>query len=217
LKDGIWKRPQEESTMKVHQILAGGKQMPAKKIINDEQLLSLMHEGLNKKEAAKRLGVSPTAVGNRLKRLLPPTDSILEKYDLTDKEKAFALAKAQGLSNTRAAMSAYDVTSLQSAKSLGTTLMKNQDIKESIEEIMEAEGLTRRHRVKRLRLHVDSADPVVSLKGIDLANRMDGSYAPEKYQHSIESDLDAILQRIESRFMKEIDITPEENEPLSGV
>jgi len=190
--------------------------MPAKKMIDDSQLLSLMREGLTKKEAADRLGVSPTAIGKRLKRLLPSSDSILEKYDLTEKESAFVRGKAQGLTNVQAVQSAYNVTTLKSAKSLGTELMKKPEIQQSIQEIMETEGLTRPYRIRKLKSHVDNVDPAISLKALDQSFRLDGSYAPEKHSHSIEDDIDSILFRIEGRFRKTIDVTPE-NEPLSGI
>jgi hypothetical protein len=150
--------------------------MPAKKIINDEQLLSLMHGGLNKKDAAKRQGVSPAAVGKRLRQIMPSADSILEKYDLTDKEKAFVLAKAKGKTNTQAAMSAYETTSLESAKSLGSALMKKPEIQQSIPELMDSEGLTERHIVRKTKNRVDSVDENVSLRGIDIACRLRGLY-----------------------------------------
>jgi DNA-binding Lrp family transcriptional regulator len=155
--------------------------MPFKKTIDDEKLLSMIKE-MPQKEIARHFGVSPSAVCKQLKRLLPAPETILDKYDLTKKEKAFIKAKAAGATNTQAAMNAYETTSMESAKSLGSALMNKPEIKESIQDIMENEGLTRTYRVVKLKKHVDNRDPNISLKGLDMSFKLDGSYAPEKHE-----------------------------------
>ncbi len=153
--------------------------MPAHKIINDEQLLSMLSQGKSRKDVAVFFGVSVVAIGKRLKRILPSGDSILEKHNLSEKEAEFVRNKAQGLSNVQAVQSAYNVTSLQSAKSLGTTLMKKPEIKQSIEELMNCQGLSRRYRVQKLKQHVDNRDPNISLKALDQTFRLDGYKAED--------------------------------------
>lgn len=145
--------------------------------INDKKLLDMIQSGKTQKEIAEHFGVSPAAVCKRLKRLqLPPSVAAL-----TEKERRFAFAVSMGKSKTIAAMDAYNCKSAASAKSFGHNLMKRDDINKAIQDIMAEEGLTRRHRLQRLKSHVDNQDPGVSLKALDQSWKLDGSYAPEKH------------------------------------
>jgi len=148
--------------------------------INDNLLLQMIQEGREQKEIAKHFGVSPAAVCKRLKRLAPPPPSL---EVLTEKEQLFAIEKAKGVTATQAAMKSYECSSLQSAKAIGSQLMGKPEIREAIEDLMESHGLTRAYRVKKLKQHVDHADPGISLKALDMSYKLDGSYAPEKHQH----------------------------------
>jgi predicted transcriptional regulator len=145
---------------------------------DDNHLFALLKAGNNQKEAAKLLGVSPAAITKRLKRLVPPPESLQK---LTPKEQKFAVAIAHGKTKTEACFETYEVTSRESAKALGTTLMKKTDIREAIADLMDQKGLTQGYRVEKLKGHVDHADPNVSLKALDQSWKLDGSYAPEKH------------------------------------
>lgn len=146
--------------------------------IDDNQLLEMFREGKIQKEIAKYFNCSPVAVSKRLKRLLPDP---LVNHSLTEQQKRFVIEKGKGKSNTQAALAAYECGSLQSAKVIGSQLMSDPEINTAIQELMDSEGLTRRYRVRRLRHHVDNRDPNVSLKGLDMSFKLDGSYAPEKH------------------------------------
>lgn len=148
------------------------------KKIDDDRLLEMFHAGTLQKDIAVHFGVSPVAVSKRLKRLLPDP---LMNHDLTEQQKRFVIEKGKGKNNTQAALIAYECSSLESAKVIGSQLMADPDIKIAISDLMASEGLTRRYRIQRLRNHVDNRDPHVSLKGLDLSFRLDGSYAPEKH------------------------------------
>ncbi len=150
--------------------------------IDDNLLLKLYQEGKEQKEIAKVFGCSPAAICKRLKRLIPPPlPASLEA--LTDAQKKFAIGVASGQTITNAALSAFEVTSRASAKTIGHRLMKDPKVKEAIEDLMNEEGLSKRYRIKRLRQHVDSPDGLISLKALDMSFKLDGSYAPEKHMN----------------------------------
>ena len=94
---------------------------------------------------------------------------------LTPKEKAFVIAVASGESQTSAALKAYDVTSRESGKALGHTIMGNVKIKEALAEIRDKE-IPISHLVKRLRHHVDSRDPATSLRAVDMGLKLHDAY-----------------------------------------
>ena len=140
---------------------------------NDEIILKMLKEGKTQRAIAKYFGVSDVAIHKRVKRLMPKPKS-LEK--LTAKQQKFALAVADGQTKTNAALEAFDCNSRNSAKTLGVNLMKDNDICTAINEVMQSVGLTRRYRVKRLKEHIDSVDPNISLRGLDQSWRLDGGY-----------------------------------------
>lgn len=154
--------------------------MPKK--IDDDILFRMVNgEGKSQKEAAAFFRVSPAAICKRLRRLSFSPDAIMEKHNLTEKEKAFCIEKAKGRTNTQAALISYEAGSIQSAKVIGSQLMDKPEIKEAIEDIMDRHGLTKNYRVGRLRTHVDNRDPNISLKALDQSWKLDGSYAAEPH------------------------------------
>ena len=149
------------------------------KKIDDALMLGMLKQGKQQKEIAEHFKVSPVAVCKRLKRLIPPPKS-LEK--LTDKERRFAIEVVKGRTATQAALNSFDVSSMNSAKVIGSQLMQKPDVKMAIDELMEYHGLTRSYRIQRLKEHVDHQDPIVSLKALDMGFKLTGEYAPEKHQ-----------------------------------
>jgi hypothetical protein len=145
---------------------------------NDREIIRMHDEGKTGVEIAAHFAVSPAAISKRLKRLLPAREP--ESFDkLTDKQKKWVLAKAEGKSNTSAAMEAFDVTSRESAKAVGHKLAQDPDINLALTDLMAQEGITRRHRVQRLRAAIDHPDPNVSLKGLDQGWRLEALYGVE--------------------------------------
>lgn len=163
--------------------------------IRDDELLEMLKQGKMQKEIAEHFGVSPAAVCKRLKRLLPQPESVLDKYSLTDQQKQFVIEKAKGKTNTQAVIASYEVTSMQSAKVIGSQLMDKPEIKMALNELMELH-LPQYHRIRKLRSHVDNRDPNVSLKALDLSWKLDGSYSPEKHMN-VNFDINATNKRIE--------------------
>lgn len=148
-----------------------------RRIIDDNKLLAMMEEGRTQKEASEFFGVSEAAVSKRLKRLTPLPDSF---ENLSEKEKKFALEIAGGKTQTQAALNSFEVTSMDSAKSLGSELMRKPSIQQAVSDLLEDYGMGRIFRIKKLRTHADNRDPNVSLKSIDIANKMDGIYSEDR-------------------------------------
>ena len=145
--------------------------------IDDDQLLDLLGKNRQQKEIAKILGVSEPAISKRIKKLLPSPESL---HGLTFKEQRFVIEKAKGNTATQAALMSFDVSSIESAKVIGSQLLARPGIKAAISDLMEYHGLSPSYRVGRLKTHCDSRDPHVSIKAIQEANKMDGQYAPTK-------------------------------------
>jgi hypothetical protein len=148
--------------------------------IDDSRLITLKNEGRLQKDIAKILGVSEPAITKRIKKLFP------ERYEppkslevLTDKEQRFAIERAAGRTATEAALNAFDCSSRQSAKVIGSQLMGKPEVQEAISDLMDQAGLTRRYQIAKLKKHVDNElDPHVSLKALDQSWKLDGSYGP---------------------------------------
>ncbi|OPY71010.1 MAG: Terminase small subunit [Syntrophorhabdaceae bacterium PtaU1.Bin034] len=150
------------------------------KKIDDTVLLRLYQdEGKSQKEIAAFFGCTPPPVCRRLKKLLPKrTPEAFEK--LTDKEKQFCVAMAEGKNQTDAALEAYDTESRKSAKVIGSNLMARPEIQSTISELMDIHGLTRDYRIKKLKKHVDDTDANISLRALDICNKLDNSYPPQR-------------------------------------
>jgi hypothetical protein len=175
--------------------------------IDDNLLLQMIKQGKLQKEIAEHFKVSPVAVCKRLKRLLPPPKSL---ENLTEKEKRFALAVAGGKTATQAALNSFEVSSMNSAKVIGSQLMAKPEVKIAVDELMEYHGLTRSYRVNKIKQHVDHADPSVSLKALDMSFKLDGSYAPEKHAVATTSLNDTLL-RLHQNLFSEEQKKPEKN------
>ncbi|MBT9165316.1 MAG: hypothetical protein DDT23_01333 [candidate division WS2 bacterium] len=152
------------------------------KKIDDNLLLELHKQGLNQKQIAERLGVSNVAIHKRLRHLCPPP--LPESFEaLTEPQKKFAIEVAKGETATNAALKSYEVTSRESAKVIGSNLMKHPQIREAVEDLMHEEGLTKRYRIRRLKQHVDSPDGFISLKALDMSFKLDGTYKEKEEEY----------------------------------
>ena len=193
------------------------------RITDDETILQMLKDGRTQKEIAKHFGVSPPAICKRVKKILPPPESL---QDLTEKEQAFAMAISKGMTQTDAAMTAFDVTSRVSAKSLGCTLMTKPDVQVAVADLMQQQGLTRIYRVRKLKQHVDNRDPNVSLKALDQSWKLEGAYTEkhvnlninyEDYDKTIEA-LDAEIAELEETLLQHAggnfgpELTPDETD-----
>ncbi len=173
---------------------------------NDAEILALKEKGLNCKQISewylreKNIKVSSVAVWKRLKKLAPYV--ILEKYNLPEDRKGFVIEKARGLSNVDAVLRSHkEVSTRDSAKSIGCQLMKDPDVNAAIQDIMAQEGAPRRARVQVLGGHIFSKDPEVSLRALDQSWKLSGDYAPEK---SLNMNLDISITAEEANDLLEI-------------
>ena len=121
-----------------------------KRKTNDAELLKLIDEGkLTRKEIAAHFGCSEPAISKRL-YVLRPDGEPLKIEALTERQKSFVVEMASGTSQTGAALKAFDISSYDSAKSIGHTLMKDPDIKAALQEIIDRE-IPLSHLISRLR------------------------------------------------------------------
>jgi phage terminase small subunit len=140
---------------------------------DDKIILQMLEEGHSQKDIAKHFGVSPAAICKRVARLSAYPKTLKE---LSPKEQRFAVSVAEGKSQTQSAIDAYDVSSMGSAKSLGSQLMKKPRVNAAINELMEYHGMGRHYRVQKLKEHLDSPDPVISLKSLEISYKADGTF-----------------------------------------
>jgi predicted transcriptional regulator len=166
----------------------------AKRKIDDRRLLEMFNNSTMQKEIAEHFGVSPVAVCKRLKRLLPQPEPILERHKLTEQQKQFVIEKANGKTNTQAVMASYEVSSLDSAKAIGSQLMSKPEIKMALNELMEIGGIGRNFRIQKLAQHMQNPDPVVSLKALDIGFKLSGD------------DLEAKRQTLETQTFITVDL-----------
>jgi predicted transcriptional regulator len=177
--------------------------MPRK--TDDNVILQMLSQAKSQKEIAEHFGVSQAAVCKRVKKINAVLKVKKSLEGLTDKQKNFALAIAEGKSQSQAAMESHDCSSFDSAKNLGSQLMARPDIQTAVAELMQEEGLTRRYRVRKLKGHVDHADPNVSLKALDQSWKLDGAYKEEQvHVHMSYDDMVKINQQTKAR-MKELE------------
>ena len=147
---------------------------------DDHIIFKLLNEGKSQKEIAEHFSVSGAAICKRVKKILGKKPESFE--NLTEKKQKFVLAIAEGKTQTQAALDSHECGSLDSAKNVGSQLMKKPDIQIAVAELMQEEGLTRRYRVQKLRSHIQHPDPNISLKGLDQSWKLEGAYT-EKHVH----------------------------------
>jgi len=154
--------------------------------INTEQLLVLLDEGQNQLQCAAYFNVSASAISQKLTKLRrqAPSESFLR---LPEKRQVFVLEKSSGKNNMEAARAAFDCTSDDSAKVLGSKTMQDPDVRLALSDLMAQEGLGRRNRIKRLKDMIFSEDFPSVGRGLDMSFKLDGSYAPEEV-HVIQYD-----------------------------
>lgn len=168
------------------------------KKVDDEKLIEMLEQKIPQKEIASYFGCAESYVTKRKKRLLGPNMDELETFSsLTDQQKRFVIAKAEGQTNVQAVTNSYEVTSKDSAKSLGTQLMQNPAIQQSLTELMNYNGLTKEDRIKQLKKLVYHNDGNISLRALDQTWKLDGSYAPEQHTNHTLVDLRALVAVVE--------------------
>jgi DNA-binding Lrp family transcriptional regulator len=152
--------------------------------IRDDELLAMYRSGTPQKEIATAMGVSEPAISKRLKRLLPQPEDVLNKYNLTPQQQRFVVARAKGKTATQAVLESYEVGSMESAKVIGSQLMSRPEIRTVIAELLEIKGYGREYRVQKLGNHMDNADPVVSLKALEMGFKLSNDFPTNSNQNT---------------------------------
>lgn len=148
--------------------------------IDDTVMQKMLADGKSQKECAVFFGCSEAAISKHLKRQRQ-TDELPESFQkLTAKQKQFVLARAEGKSNTGAALDAFDCKTTESGHAIGVKLSSDPDIQTAIHDLLHQEGIGKRARIKRLKKVVYAKDLGIAHKGLDTAFKLAGDYAPEK-------------------------------------
>jgi len=181
--------------------------------ITDQTLIAQMGRlaagELTQKDLAAQLGVTPSAINQRIMKM--KAYAVPESFkNLTDKQKMFTLAKLEGKSNLDAVKASYDVTSNESGKALGTQLMKDPDIGMAIQDLMAQEGITRRRRVQRLRDMIESKDLSIAGRGLDMGFKLAGDYAPVQGEIISMIEIRALVAAITAQPTHEENVIDEE-------
>ncbi len=175
--------------------------------IDDDILHKMIAEGKSQRETARFFGVSDAAISKRIKRLTQaePPESF---KSLSPGEKKFVLAKIEGKSGTAAALQAFNCGSIESAKAIGSRLSGDPDIQRAIEDLMHEEGIGRRRRIQRLRDVIEAKDLGIAAKGLDMANKLTGEYAPEKIDINAQmASTIALIHEIKKMEMEKRNLT----------
>ena len=153
-----------------------------RKIESDAELLKLS-ESMTGKAIAEMMGCTPAAVSKRLSKLRrqAPPESFTR---LSEKQQKFAVALAQGKTQTQAAMESFETGSLDSAKSIGCKLAKDPDISTAVTDLLAQVGIPKRRRAERLRDMIECADLGIVGRGLELSYRLDRSLV-EQVEHTV--------------------------------
>lgn len=185
--------------------------------INYAELKELLDSGKSQRECSRHFGVSDAAICKAVRRLraLDVPDSFKK---LTDRKRTFVAALAEGKSKTAAAIDAFECSTLDSAKALGSTMSKDPDIEKALVDLMAQEGITRRRRIQRLRDLIESPDLNAVSRGLDMSWKLDGAYAPGQIEIVDHRELSERLADL-TRKMREaglltkiVDVTPIQEE-----
>jgi len=159
------------------------------KKIDDDELISLLKKGnITQRSLAARYQCSEAAISKRKKKLeklgVYNESELPESFtQLGDREKKFVVARLGGANQTLAAQQAFECGTHGSARSRGSQLMRRNDIKVAMSELLQERGLSRTVRIDKLKEHLENKDPNTSLKSIEIANKMEGLYGTDKHLH----------------------------------
>ena len=98
-------------------------------------------------------------------------------------------------------MNSFECGSLQSAKVVGSQLMNKQGIQLAIRDLFELKGHGREFRAEKIGFHMDSANPIISLKALEMGCKLAGdeqeakTQIPEKHRY-IEIDISSYEDRL---------------------
>ena len=185
--------------------------MAQRKITIDESFITLMGQidsgEIMLKDAAAMLNVSPAALCQKRKKLAlqkPPESLTI----LSPPKRLFCEARAAGFSNKQAAKLAYPNAKEKSLPVIASQIMAEPNAQTAIIDLMARHGIDRNHRVSRLADVINSTDLNLAVKGLDQSWKLDGSYAAEKVDLSInETEIRALIAALDIP-PKIIDITP---------
>lgn len=164
-----------------------------RKTVDAQQVWQLYQDDVSQREISNRMGCSEAYISKLIKKLKKRNAPMPESFEfLPEKVQRFVLAKAEGKTNTDAAMASYDCSTRDSAKTIGTRLIGQPEVRQAIVDIMNDEGIDRRYLVKRLGKHIDSDEPNISLKGVEMGLKLHGELANRNVNINLNVDCDPV-------------------------
>lgn len=172
-------------------VKSGLNRRPCVQKFEDEDMIKLLREGMNKTEIAKVLGCTRQAIHKRIDllglKVIPPNKHITpeeilgESADkLTLQERNFAMDVATGSKPSVAARKNFPDLAPRTQQMKSSTLMRRPDVKEAIDTIMERAGMGRVKRVEKLVEHIRSKKEETSLKALDMSFKLTDEYPAQK-------------------------------------
>lgn len=168
--------------------------MMRKPTIDNQAVWQLYQDGLTQREISKRLGCTEAAISKKIKVLKKRNAPLPESFEfLPDKVRGYVLAKAEGKNNIDAVFASHDaVTTRASAKTIATRLNSQPEVQQAITDIMNSEGIDRRYLVQKLGKHINSDEPNISLRGVEMGLKLHGELVNRNVNINVNVDCDPV-------------------------
>lgn len=122
---------------------------------------------------------------------------------LTDKQERFAQCIAlEGMNNSEAYRECYNTDNMKDSSiwDCASKLRSNTEVSHRIEElkaqVVSPKIMTAIQRKEKLTEHANSEDPNVSMKAIDLLNKMDGEYV-QRIEADVNQDVVVVIDLVD--------------------
>lgn len=122
---------------------------------------------------------------------------------LTDKQERFAQCIAlEGMNNSEAYRECYNTDNMKDSSiwDCASKLRSNTEVAHRIEElkaqVVSPKIMTAIQRKEKLTEHANSEDPNVSMKAIDLLNKMDGEYV-QRIEADVNQDVVVVIDLVD--------------------
>jgi len=150
----------------------GQRSVPLKK------LKELLDEGKTQRQAAEELGFAEETISRSVKKL----NKLAPLYELTEKEQMFVKEMATAPSQAEAAFKAFDCSSRESAKVIGSQLMARPEVKAAFAAWLEFKGMGREKRAEKLVKFIEDPDPSVSLRALEIGMKAGRDFPDPKLE-----------------------------------
>lgn len=164
----------------------------------EAKVLQLHKEGYHPKYIAMQTNLNEEEVRNTINGKIA---ALTRRFALNNAEEKFVKELARGKTNEEAAKLALGAKKGSDARTRAAMMVRSDNVKMAIRELMEEAGIGRKWRIDKLAEHMDSVAPEVSLKALDIGFKLADDYPQKKV--SIEDD-GAIINFIQINKLTEL-------------